>query len=100
MFSSQSSISSSLNSLSAVTWKDLIEPHLKIMIKEATKAFFIKVLGMPFLYVCYNLPQKTASNKLNHRIAAVVLCSLRCDNTFSDKDCSSLFCHEPFLNSK
>ena len=49
MFSSQSSISSSLNSLSAITWKDLVEPLLKLKIKEATKAFIIKVLGMPYL---------------------------------------------------
>ena len=42
-----STVSSCLNSLSAVTWKDLMEPQLKkFKIQESRKTLITKILGM------------------------------------------------------
>ena len=41
-----STVSSCLNSLSAVTWKDLMEPQLKkFKIQESRKTLITKILG-------------------------------------------------------
>ena len=46
-----SSVSSSMNSLSAVTWKDMMEWKFHY-IPEWKKALITKVLGITHLYIC------------------------------------------------
>ena len=40
-----SSMSSSLNSLAAVTWEDALKPHLDHRLSELKKTVLLKVLG-------------------------------------------------------
>ena len=48
-----SSMSSSMSSLSAVTWTDLLEPNMPKM-SESRKTFITKLLGRPSCFLISN----------------------------------------------